>query len=392
MKLVSAFHIQPNNNLKVQDYEVFKDKKELENLKNKIIERISDTLDTKNINSDIINQSIEYNTQDMSLSNIEKNYLFNLIDNEINGYGPITEIVQDKAVKTIMVNSCNSIYIETEVGIIKEDNVSFINDEHILRTIKKFIAPLNIDMNFTSLNTKLKDGSKLEVVLPPITKNPVFMIKKYNQNIATMEELIRLGTLTTDMANYLDQAIKERKNILVVGPNDVGKSNLLNALGQIIKDNLRIITIDSNSNLNIAKEHVVNLNDALHSNLFDVAKNLKADYLFISDIDQSNLMEVLNLLNTNKGIITSMNASAQNILESLEARIVINTHNIPDEWLREYLKNSIDLVVVLEKVDATKRKVTSIKVFNNHNLEDVFTYRNNEFIAQNKKSIFDLGE
>ena len=298
--LVSAFHIKPNNNLVLNDYDIFQDKELLENLKDKIIERVSDLKDETSITSDLILQSIDYNTKDLNLSNAEKTYLYNLADNEINGYGPLTEIMKDNAVKTIMVNSPNDVYIETEAGYIKENNISFINDEHIVKTIKKLIEPLNIELNSSLLNTKLKDGSKLSAILPPLTINPVLMIKKYNHDIASLEDLIRLGTITPYMATYLDTAVKANLNILTVGFDETGKSIFIDALSNSVDNTSRVVVIDPNNNLNILKEHLITLSNEEKYNMINIASSLNANYILISDVTKDNLLDTLNLMNTKK--------------------------------------------------------------------------------------------
>ena len=384
--LVSAFHIKPNNSLIVNDYDIFQDKELLENLKDKIIERVSDLKDETSITSDLILQSIDYNTKDLNLSNAEKTYLYNLADNEINGYGPLTEIMKDNAVKTIMVNSPNDIYIETETGYIKENNISFINDEHIVKTIKKLIEPLNIELNSSLLNTKLKDGSKLSAILPPLTLNPVLMIKKYNHDIASLEDLIRLGTITPYMATYLDTAIKANLNILTVGFDETGKSIFIDALSNSIDNTSRVVVIDPNNNLNIPKEHLITLSNEEKYNMIDIASSLNANYILISDVTKDNLLDTLNLMNTKKGILASINMAPSNILENLESKIVFASKNMETSKMLSYLKNSIDLVVILDKTNDNKRKVINILEFDNNELKPIFTYQNDEFSFNPRQS------
>lgn len=384
--LVSAFHIKPNNNLVLNDYDIFQDKELLENLKDKIIERVSDLKDETSITSDLILQSIDYNTKDLNLSNAEKTYLYNLADNEINGYGPLTEIMKDNAVKTIMVNSPNDVYIETEAGYIKENNISFINDEHIVKTIKKLIEPLNIELNSSLLNTKLKDGSKLSAILPPLTINPVLMIKKYNHDIASLEDLIRLGTITPYMATYLDTAVKANLNILIVGFDETGKSIFIDALSNSVDNTSRVVVIDPNNNLNILKEHLITLSNEEKYNMINIASSLNANYILISDVTKDNLLDTLNLMNTKKGIIASINMAPSNILENLESKIVFASKNMETSKMLSYLKNSIDIIVVLDKTNDNKRKVINILEFDNNELKPIFTYQNGEFSFNPKQS------
>ena len=294
--------------------------------------------------------------------------------------------MKDNAVKTIMVNSPNDIYIETENGYIKENNISFINDEHIVKTIKKLIEPLNIELNSSLLNTKLKDGSKLSAILPPLTLNPVLMIKKYNHDIASLEDLIRLGTITPYMATYLDTAIKANLNILTVGFDETGKSIFIDALSNSVDNTSRVVVIDPNNNLNILKEHLITLSNEEKYNMINIASSLNANYILISDVTKDNLLDTLNLMNTKKGIIASINMAPSNILENLESKIVFASKNMETSKILSYLKNSIDLVVILDKTNDNKRKVINILEFDNNELKPIFTYQNGEFSFNPRQS------
>ena len=130
-------------NSEVSDYSVFKDKNLLDSLRNKIIQNIidNDLSDSKYL-EEYINDEINTSLEGYDLTNLERNHIFNLIENEINGYGPITELLDDKSITEIMVNAPDEIYIEIDGKIIKDESVSFINDEHIIRTIQRMIQPL----------------------------------------------------------------------------------------------------------------------------------------------------------------------------------------------------------------------------------------------------------
>ena len=136
--LIEAFNIErkkPKFN-DVSDYEVFPDKKLLDELRVKIVENLIDQeIPEDKLLQQFINDEIDKSIEGYDLTNLERSHLYNLIDNEINGYGPLTELLEDKNITEIMVNSPKEIYIEIDGQLIKDESVSFINDEHIIRTI-----------------------------------------------------------------------------------------------------------------------------------------------------------------------------------------------------------------------------------------------------------------
>ena len=145
----------------VPDYETFTNKELLDELRNKIIQNLIDHNTNNELSMDsFISEQIERTLEGYDLSVIERSYINNLIDNEINGYGPITELLDDDSITEIMVNGTNEIYIELDGKIMKDDSISFINDEHIIRTIQRLIQPIGrvIDTANPMVDARLSDG------------------------------------------------------------------------------------------------------------------------------------------------------------------------------------------------------------------------------------------
>ena len=137
----------------VPDYEAFENKELLDELRNKIIQSLIDN-NTNNeigINSFVAKQ-IDNVLEGYDLTVVERSYINNLIDNEINGYGPITELLEDPSITEIMVNGINEVYIELDGKIIKDDSVSFINDNHIIRTIQRLIQPIGRSIDTANIS------------------------------------------------------------------------------------------------------------------------------------------------------------------------------------------------------------------------------------------------
>ena len=161
----------------INDYDVFEDKDLLDDIRRKIIENIIDNKLSSNAPLDeFINEEIDKVANGRDLTNLERSHIYNMIDNEINGYGPLNELLNDPNISEIMVNSPNEVYVEIDGKILKDDTVSFINDEHILRIISKMIGPLGktIDSSNPMVDSRLADGSRINAIIPPLSvKGPV---------------------------------------------------------------------------------------------------------------------------------------------------------------------------------------------------------------------------
>ncbi|MEG1899995.1 MAG: CpaF family protein [Bacilli bacterium] len=363
-------------NVNISDYQVFHDKKLLDNLRNKIIQNIIDNnIPDTTLLTEYINNEIDKTLEGYDLSNLERTHIFNLIDNEINGYGPITELLDDKSVSEIMVNGPNDIYIEIDGQLIKDESVSFINNEHIIRTIARMIQPLGrtIDSANPMVDSRLLDGSRINAIIPPLSLNgPVLTIRKFKENMSDIEDLIRIGTLTPYMARFLDACVKAKLNILISGGTGSGKTTLLNILSSFIDQNERIITIEDAAELKLKQKHVitletrkVNYESEGEITIRDLVINslrMRPDRIIIGEVRGKEAFDMLQAMNTgHDGSLTSLHAnSPQDALNRLETMVLMSGIEIPVKAIREYIEKAIDIVINIERLSDGRRKVTSI--------------------------------
>ena len=245
--LIDAFEVKPTS-LKVSnisDYEIFQDKDLLEKLRTNIIQNLIDeNIPENKLLEQYINDEIDKSISGYDLDYLQRNYIFNLIQNEITGYGPITELLSDDSITEIMVNGPDDIYIEVDGKLNKEDSVSFINDKHIIRTIQRIVQPLGrtIDAANPMVDARLRDGSRLNAIIPPLSlKGPVLTIRKFAKNLEGIEDWLVKGSLTNEMACFLETCVKAKLNILISGGTGTGKTTLLNVLSSFIDEDERII-------------------------------------------------------------------------------------------------------------------------------------------------------
>lgn len=378
------------------DYGVFKDKELLDNLRNKVIQNIIDNdVPDGEFLTEYINNEIDEALEGYDLSNLERGHIFNLIENEIHGYGPITELLDDKNITEIMVNGPDKIYIEIDGKVVKDDSVSFINDEHIIRTIQRMIQPLGrtIDISNPMVDSRLKDGSRINAVIPPLSLNgPVLTIRKFKKNLNTMEDLLRMGTLTSYMARFLDAAVKAKLNILICGGTGSGKTTILNVLSGLISNDERIITIEDAAELKLHQEHVITLEtrnmnyekegEVTIRDLVINSLRMRPDRIIVGEVRGKEAFDMLQAMNTgHDGSLSTLHANGpKDALNRLETMVLMSGIQIPVMAIREYIEKAIDLVIYIERLQDGKRKITSIsEVYNlkdgEINLKEIFGFK-----------------
>ncbi len=392
-EFAASMQSEPNT---VTDYEAFSDKELLEELRNKIIQGLIDkhTNDT-NMTTLAIRQEVDNAVTGYDLTIIERSYLYNLIDNEVNGYGPITELLEDKDITEIMVNGKDEVYIELDGKIIKDESVSFINEEHIIRTIQRLIQPLGrtIDTSNPMVDARLADGSRLNAVLPPLSlKGPVLTIRKFKSELANIDDFLRNGAITPYMARFLEACVKAKLNILICGGTGAGKTTLLNILSSFIGENERIVTIEDAAELTLHQNHVISL-ETRNANyegegevtIRDLVINslrMRPDRIVVGEVRGKEAFDMLQAMNTgHEGSITTMHAnSPHDALNRLETMILMAGMEIPVKAIREYIEEAIDIVVQIERLSDGHRRVTSICEVTGItggtvNLKEVFAFR-----------------
>ena len=371
-----AFSVEHNLPKEIDDYDEFPNKKLLDELRSKIIQNIIDGKDrTKESMKDFVKDEIDKAVEGYDLTHEELSYIYNLIDNEVNGYGPLTELLKDKEITEIMVNSPNEIYIELDGKVIKDDSVSFINDAHIVRVVQRLIQPIGktIDIAHPMVDARLEDGSRLNAILPPLSLNgPVVTIRKFKSELANIEDLLRTGTLTPYMARFLEACVHAKLNILVVGGTGAGKTTLLNVLSSFCDHRDRIITIEDAAELKLKQEHVISLETRTTNyeddgavTIRDLVINslrMRPDRIIVGEVRGKEAFDMLQAMNTgHEGSMTTMHAnSPADALNRLETMVLMNGVEIPVTAIREYIESAIQIVVQVTRLSDGRRRVSSI--------------------------------
>lgn len=395
--LTEAFNIEKSKPIinDLNDYEIFRDKTKLEELRSRIIQNLIDN----NIPSDVsledyVNEEVNNILTYYDLSPEEREYIFNLIQREITGYGPITDLLKNDSITEIMVNGPNEIYVEIAGKLVKDNNASFINNEHIIRTVQRIVEPLGrtIDASNPMVDARLEDGSRLNAIIPPLAiKNPVITIRKFSTSLESMEALLTKGTLIASMATFLDAAVKSKLNIIISGGTGTGKTTLLNILSGFIDQEERIITIEDAAELRLHQAHVISLETRVINyegegeiTIRDLVRNslrMRPDRIIVGEVRGKEAFDMLQAMNTgHEGSITTLHAnSPKDAINRLETMVLMNNMEIPVSAIRNYIEKAIDLVIQIDRLYDGKRKVTSISEVvgfdgDNLKLKEIFSF------------------
>ena len=388
--LIKEFNFDVNYDYSEEDLNlIFKNRDDLEALRRNILNELGNqSYKNISITKELVLDVISDKTRGYNLSNLERNHLYNVINEEINGYGPLSSLLKDEHVEEIMVNSYNEIYALVDGKIIKDDSVSFINNEHIIRTIKKLLSNTNTKLDSSVIQTTLSDGSLLNVVMPPVsTSGPVLNIKKFNPVVTDIDELIKLGTLTPYMARFLDAAVKAKLNIIITGGSKSGKTSLLSTLANLSNDYERLITISESEKLNIKNKNVVNL--VTNDNIIKTALNIHPNTLIINNLPKNQVSSSIDVM-IDDSINVIETCSSNNALEAINflESAYVEQKNILSKIARETLFNAVDLIVTISKLSDNKHRITSILELNRNAKGDIVL---KEIFAFKSKKVLDNG-
>lgn len=312
--------------------------------------------------------------KNMLLPGQEKESLRTQILDEIFAYGPITGFLQDPAVSEIMANGKDAIYVERD-GKISLSGITFISDETLRSTIDRMVSRVNrrLDESSPFVDARLPDGSRVNAIIPPVSlSGPCLTIRKFRKEPYSLEELIRIGTVTADSAAYLREAVARRMNVIISGGTGSGKTTLLNALSQFIPEQERIITIEDAAEIRLMKPHVVrlesrppNIEGAGAITIRDLVRNslrMRPDRIVIGECRGGEALDMLQAMNTgHDGSITTGHAnSPRDMLRRLETMVLLSGVEIPVRAIREQIASAIDVIVHISRMGDGKRTVTTI--------------------------------
>jgi pilus assembly protein CpaF len=294
--------------------------------------------------------------------------------NEAVGLGPLEELLADESVTEIMVNRFDEIYVE-RAGRIEHHPAIFTSDRAVLGVIERIVAPLGrrIDEASPMVDARLKDGSRVNAVIPPLAiKGPALTIRKFARRALTAEDLIGFGALSAEMAEFVRLAVLYRKNIVISGGTGSGKTTLLNVLSNYIPDGERIITIEDAAELRLSHSHLVSL-EARPANaegrgqiaIRDLVKNalrMRPDRIVVGECRGGEALDMLQAMNTgHEGSLTTLHANTpRDALARLETLVLMAGMDLPLTAIRDQVVSAVDLVIQQARLADGRRVITGI--------------------------------
>ncbi|MBU0714410.1 MAG: Flp pilus assembly complex ATPase component TadA [Verrucomicrobia bacterium] len=309
------------------------------------------------------------------------------------GLGPLEDLLADPDVTEIMVNRNDQVYVEKRGKLEMSDRV-FMDDSSVLAIIERIVAPIGrrIDESQPYVDARLKDGSRVNAIIPPLALNgPCLTIRKFSKNVLTMPELIQLGTLAPEMADFLRLCVQLRKNIVVSGGTGSGKTTFLNVMGSFLPETDRIVTIEDSAELRLPQAHVVRLESRPPNmegrgavTIRDLLRNalrMRPDRIVIGECRGGESLDMLQAMNTgHDGSLTTAHAnSPRDVIARLETMTLMSGVELPSRAIREQIASAIHMVVQTARMSDGTRKVTHITEISGLEgdritMQDLFTF------------------
>jgi pilus assembly protein CpaF len=310
----------------------------------------------------------------LALTRAERVRMLEQITDEILGLGPLEPLLRDETLTEVMVNGPQQVYIERD-GKLELTNVTFQNDEHVMKIIQRIIAPIGrrVDESSPMVDARLADGSRVNAIIPPLSLvGPVITIRKFSATPYTVDDLVRFGTATPEMFEFLEACVKARLNIFVSGGTGSGKTTMLNILSSFIPDDERIVTIEDAAELQLRQEHVVTL-EARPSNiegkgaipireLVRNALRMRPDRIIVGECRSAEALDMLQAMNTgHDGSMSTGHANTpRDMLSRLETMVLMAGMDLPLRAIREQISSAVDLIVHQNRLKDGTRKITNI--------------------------------
>ncbi|HYO44791.1 MAG TPA: ATPase, T2SS/T4P/T4SS family [Candidatus Limnocylindrales bacterium] len=310
----------------------------------------------------------------LALTRDERLRLVDEVIAEVTGLGPLEPLLRDESITEVMVNGPDHIYIERS-GKILRVQTSFLNDDHVLRIIDRIITPLGrrIDQTSPRVDARLPDGSRVNCIIEPLSLiGPVITIRKFSARPFTVEDLVRFGTATAEMFDFLRACVEARLNIFVSGGTGSGKTTTLNVISAFVPEEERIITIEDAAELQLRQEHVITL-EARPANLEgsgeittrDLLRNslhMRPDRIIVGECRGGEALDMIQAMTVGQeGSLSTGHAnSSPDMLRRLETMILMSGYDLPLRSIREQIASAVDLIVHTARLGDGSRKIINI--------------------------------
>ena len=313
-------------------------------------------------------------SEKIPLNRLERGRLVDDLLNEILGLGPIESLMRDEEVQDILINGYRDVFIE-KWGVLHQTGIRFRDDSHLMQVVDKIVSKVGrrVDESSPMVDARLPDGSRVNVIIPPVALDgPLVSIRKFGRNIITKDYLLKRLTLTSEIMQFLEAAIRTKLNVLISGGTGAGKTTLLNILSGCIPANERIVTIEDSAELQLDQPHVArlesrppNIESRGEVTLTDLVKNslrMRPDRIIVGETRGAEVLDMLQAMNTgHPGSMSTIHAnSPRDAFARMEVMIGMAPSILSEKGSRALIASAINLIVQIARLPDGVRRVISV--------------------------------
>jgi pilus assembly protein CpaF len=310
----------------------------------------------------------------VNLNAREQRELAEELVNDITGLGPLEPLLADDTVNDIMVNGPQKIFVERR-GKVFLSSVRFRDVAHLINVCQRIAAGIGrrIDESSPMVDARLKDGSRVNIVFPPLALDgPYVSIRKFGKKVMDIEQLIAFGALTPQVARVLELASRARLNIIISGGTGSGKTTLMNALSRLIDAGERVVTVEDAAELQLQQPHVVRMEtrptslegrgEVTQRDLVRNALRMRPDRIIIGEVRGSEAFDMLQAMNTgHDGSMSTIHANnTRDALSRIENMVQMNSLGLSSQAIRSQIVSSVDLIIQVERHRDGGRRLTQV--------------------------------
>ena len=321
---------------------------------------------------DIVSE--ELGKQNHALNQAERKQLVADVLDELLGLGPIEPLLKDPTITDILVNGCDRVFVE-RYGVLEPTPVRFKDERHLLRIIQKIVSAVGrrVDESSPMVDARLADGSRVNAVVPPLSiDGATLSIRKFSRVPISMERMIEIGSVPTQVAQVLHAVVASRRNVLISGGTGSGKTTLLNAMSAYIDNRERIVTIEDSAELQLQQNHIVRLEtrppnieskgEIAQRDLVKNALRMRPDRIIVGEVRGGEAFDMLQAMNTgHEGSMTTVHANTpRDALSRVEQMVGMAGLDMPARSTRGQIASAIHVVVQVARLADGRRKLVSL--------------------------------
>ena len=323
----------------------------------------------------------------------EREELVRQVLDEIFGLGPLESLMHDPDISDILVNTHDQVFVE-RAGRLERTDVVFQDDRHLLQVIDRIVSAVGrrIDDSSPMVDARLPDGSRVNAIIPPVAVDgPHLSIRKFKRDALSGDDLLRTGSATPAMLEFLQGIVRARLNILISGGTGAGKTTMLNILSSFIPVTDRIVTIEDSAELQLRQPHVVRLEtrppnvegsgEITQRHLLVNALRMRPDRIVVGEVRGAEAVDMLQAMNTgHEGSLATLHANTpRDALSRLETMVSMANLNLPEKVIRQQIVSAVDVVLQVSRLsDGTRKVMTMAEVIGMEGevitMQDIFVY------------------